>query len=146
MYCLRHWYWDTKAKLFHPYNVIKIDTLKPTYTDEREQLLHVNFQILSNFLNNKPEQKVNYQYHPGTYSHPKEEEIAKEWSEWWKEANLLNDWWKNYNKRYEEINKESDKAMSSNDIQLSLEIEKKWQEEIESMLIRLIKCRKGLWC
>lgn len=46
---VRDWYYETKCYFF-PYNVIRVKTIKRTWTDRSEVLLHAPFQILVDFV------------------------------------------------------------------------------------------------
>lgn len=134
---IRYW-WITEVKdRINPYNVLKIRTMKRTYSDDREKLIHANFEILSQFVEAYPQDMVNYN-------------SDEYWSNFWKEAMELYVWWitkekreKVYQKRlddiYETRNTDKEWAIKFGDV------EEEMENDIDDHLIRLIKIRRGMW-
>lgn len=120
---------------FDPYNVIKIKTLGIHYCDPDEQMLHANFQILTDFVENQ----IKWGKESGHDYFDLSEDIKQ--AEYEDEINQLKrhqtdrdelmalyNWWKKYSK---------DEIDSLDSIE-AYEIE-------EEMLIRLMKIRGCIW-
>jgi hypothetical protein len=72
-YLLKCWFW-------HPYNVIKVRSLPPTWMDRDEVLLHANFQILCDYI----EREKPFEHFDTEDSYSKDD---------WNEIRRLYKWW-----------------------------------------------------
>jgi len=138
---MRYWWIDNVKCRIWPHNVLKIRTLKRTYTDEREKLLHANFEILSQYMDNNPGNHIDG-YDPA---------IDSLWIEHWKEAEYLYDWWQKRDAREEEHDKnleDLDKVYGTKGKEWCdkyVAMENDFHKDVEDHLIRLIKIRLGMW-
>ena len=142
----------------HQYHIIRPSTLKPSYQDARDLILHANMHILANF--------VEYEKKSGIVDWTATEEHQHVWDE----ANVIYDWWINkYPYRDEELDKkyplpnemDDDKPMlwmfysryenTPDAVEYKALLSKRsdeelvWDNEDEEMLIRLMKIRLSLW-
>ena len=73
------WWYYLRCLLFKRYNIVKIKTLPPTYSDPGEVLLHVAFQVLCNYI----EKEDPFEWF----------DVSQNPEKWDKIRNLYN-WWK----------------------------------------------------
>jgi len=83
-YRIHNWYYYLKCLLFKRYNVLRIKSLPPTWTDRDTILSHAMFQILSDFVNK--ECKPNC---PVDWDHTEDSKNARQ------KMDELLDWWHN---------------------------------------------------
>jgi len=150
----REFYWNSiKAKFFTPYNVIKIKTLSHTYCDQREQLLHVNFQILNNYLDEKHQRDESWK-EAGADEAPvrvveSEDPLDTYWDNHYKQCIELKEWFQNHQAIHDQWRNELElKYPSKKNKEWAQEygdLEKKIEQDIDDRLIQLIKLRQGLW-
>jgi hypothetical protein len=136
---IRRRYRKIKHDVFNPSNVLKINTLNRSYSDEREQMLHAVFQLVVNYVESNPELLINYN----------SDETTKAW---WKECKTIYRWWKKFNKFEKKFEKRHHLNYNVNYkknptvyMEECIKIDTEYENEIEEMLIRAIKIRKGLW-
>lgn len=139
---IRGWFIDNiYRKFINPRNVLKIKTLPHTWSDERTLLLHAIFQIITDFVESKPEQIVDYE--DGNW--------GGHWKGWHTELMEVYTWWKNrdlqeeyWDKAYDGLEslRKTDKSKWISEITL---LEKRKIQQTEDMLIRAIKLREGMW-
>jgi len=146
-------FYYAKCRIFHPYNVIRIKTLPPTWIDKDCTLLHACFTIFCDVVENED------LFDHKMYDHS--EQIAKTKAEDWenkedqgkfikqleerhnidqeyeKEARYLYEWWK-------VLRPERNKKLNVW-TKYSLDAEEKGYKEDTDHLIRLMKIRCGLW-
>jgi len=151
------WYYF-KCWIWKHYNVVKIKTLDPTWSDVTEKVLHVNFQLLIEFIEGEePFKRIDWD---ATKEHKHAAAEMKELYRWWKE-----DW-----PRKEEISPDGTSLLEfpgsppamrktfSDKYDNDLEIiayrkmldahnknENAWWKKEEEQLIRLMKIRPFLW-
>lgn len=125
---------------FFPYNVIKINTLPRTWSDEDKLLVHGMFAVLERFFSQNPEKIVDYKEKP--------------YSEFWEEINEVWDWWQKREERQKKIDEENEKAYKVRMLgkrkfksaYSKLEkLEMKFDKQEAEMLNKIIKWRKYLW-
>lgn len=147
--------WYELKCFFSPYNVIKINTLPKTWSDEDSLLIHSMFAILERFMSQKPEERHDYTWEtverPDGYTDEEWNKIKEPHQRFWREINEVWDWWLkreeregalsdalsvctkrgrgNYNEKYKEL--------------IALEVQ--FEQEEEEMLIKLVKNRHNLW-
>jgi hypothetical protein len=81
--------------IFNPFNVVKIKSLPRSYTDKDEVMLHANFQLLVNYI----EEEKPFQYGPWEDEHKPEYAVAG------KDLQELYAWWKAREKRIDPFDK-----------------------------------------
>jgi len=145
-------YYYCKCRIFHPYNVVKVKTLPPTWVDRDLLLLHASFAIFCDVV--EKEDILNDKL----YDHS--EQIAKMKEEEWEDKEDQEKAIRQFEDRHEQDQKyekelrylynwwtvarpERQKRLSGLDY--SLEKEEEAYEEDTEHLIRLIKIRGGLW-
>lgn len=116
-------YW-LKCAVWYRYNVVKCRRLPPTWCDRDALMLHVAFQLLTDFIEREKPWKVNASDKQITdaYEVCGDDEGARRLAEW-TEVKALYDWWKSYD---------------CNGGHENYELE-------NSMLVRLIAVRGCLW-
>ena len=76
------WYYF-KCWAWKHYNVIKIKTMDPTWSDVTEKMLHANFQLLAEYIEEeKPFERIDWD---ATKEHKHAADEMKELYRWWKE-------------------------------------------------------------
>lgn len=102
----RYRWYDFKCKYFLKYNVLKIKTLPPTWSDEDTLLVHAMFAVLGRFMENKPDETVDYEMkwtedcgQPFT----EYEKYAEPHRTFWKEVNGVWDWWQQREAREKQL-------------------------------------------
>jgi len=114
---IKNWF---RFRIWDKHHVINIKTLQPGWTDKDEVLVHVMFQVLSDFMEKeKPAEFIDWNADPSN---------AKAW----KEIQTLHRWWK------EERPQRPTSVISE-------QLEIKYAEEDDGMMKRLIHVRKFLW-
>lgn len=155
-YFWKSWYWF-KCRFIKPYNVVKIPTLHPEWSDIDERILHVNFTLLGMYMDLENPAQINWEDGP-------ERSFA------WKEIQYLYYWWKTerpkrekmeevFNARLDEMNWHLKTEPIGNGLSRLIpptpevkkefdkwhELEARWENEDEENLIRLMKVRLYLW-
>ena len=148
------------ASVFKKYNVVKIKTLPPTYTDTDRKLLHVSFTLLCDIIEKEKlldSLKNNAEHYLDArvqLSKGKEfqsyrvedidfvDQSYKEYYSAWVDLTRLYNWWKN--KRPLKI-KEIDLLWEKGKAEEPLGKEVELYEEETNNLISLMKHRKYLW-
>jgi hypothetical protein len=132
------WKWYELKCWFSPYNIIRINTLPKTWSDESELLVHGMFAILEKFMAQNPSNIVDYSSEPYRTA--------------WKELNEVWDWWKERDERGLAISQAQALADSRRNTvgyhemyKELIELENRFLQEEEEMLIKLIKNRHHLW-
>ena len=125
-------YYDIRS-IFFPYNVIKIKSLRRTWTDRDEVMLHACFQILVDFV----EKEKPFEWFGDPDKDFKDTKGLEEWEKqlhidqgkWLKEVKTLYNWWK----------KDYPAMVAREDYE--------WFDYVktEKMLKRLMKIRVHLW-
>ena len=147
----RRWY-KIRGAVWDRYNVIKIDTLSSTWNDVVEQMLHVNFQLLVDYIEKEePFKRIDWHDDPA-HEHAYNE--MKDLYHWWKNVyplreeelpefppniemkDILQNPEKKPHPDYEEWKRIAD---------IHHKTEEEWSKEEEEQLIRLMKIRQFLW-
>lgn len=140
------WYYY-KCKFFHPYNVLYLKTLPPTWADEDTLLTHGMFEVLRRFMEQMPNERHDYDL---IY----EEENAcgmtqEEWEVWaqprrefWKEISQVWDWWNKREERESQMNKA---YKIEDDYKTVHKLEDRFEKEEDWALQTIVKHRGGLW-
>ena len=142
----------------HQYNIIRPSTLRPSYYDARDLILHANMHVLVDFVEHERDSGI------------VDWSATEEHQHVWDEAKIIYDWWINkYPNRDEELDKKyplpdrgddekpmlwifhskyenTPEAVEYKDL-LSKRTQEEivWEKEEETMLIRLMKIRLALW-
>lgn len=137
---IRDFFYWLKCKLFHPYNVVKITTLPPTWTDRPEVMLHANFQILVDYVEGEEPFKVlNWDWCEEKKRSPRAE--IESLYNWWKFERQ-----KKIDSIAERFSVEYQARGLTNLAQSLLDEETAiYEKEDEENLIRLMKIRRILW-
>jgi hypothetical protein len=81
------WYW-LKCRVWHRHNVLVLRDLPPTWTDRDHRLLHANFQILKDFV----EQEKPFEWFDTEESHRKADWVElRRLCAWWEIRRFLKD-------------------------------------------------------
>ena len=146
---LKDIYWWIMHRTFRRFDRIKLRFLKPNYYDVDTRMIHAMFTLLSDFMEReKPGEHINWESDPGH-------------SFAWKEIQDLYRWWKKgYLERREPVlDVPDDQVPPLMDLNKSQqlypvwheacrktnEVEKRWHEEDERNMTRLVKIHRYLW-
>lgn len=130
------WYW-LKCRVWHRWNVIHIRTLPPTWMDRDDTLLHAAFQIFTDFV--EFEEPAEFRY--------SREEYGGFWDgcearlKGYDEMHALYNWWKVERPARKEP-EEGDGVDWGKEL---LAADRRWDDEDNAMLKRLVDIRKSLW-
>lgn len=148
-----------KCCLFNPHNILKIESLPPTWCDTIEKIVHVNFQLLVDFMEKEePFKYINWEFTP---EHSAAAREMRELYYWWKHVRSFRhdpledvdapDWrfepvedMPGYSRMIHDENDPKEKPWQEA-CKKSEEMRQLWDEEDDDMMIRLIKLRKWLW-
>ena len=83
-YRIKNWFYYLKCLLFKRYNVLRIRTLPPTWSDRDTILSHAMFQILDDFVNKECRKNC-----PVNWDHNEDSKNARQ------NMDELLDWWHN---------------------------------------------------
>lgn len=131
--------YSLKKKLTNPDNVLKMPSLG-VYADESEQILHANFQILVNYVDQKPEEKIVMDSYAGH-------------KEWWDKVKSLYHYWKVERPKLLETKDNSYPDREDMDYDTPYEVayakliaaDKELKERDEDGLIFIVKNREQFW-
>ena len=147
---IRYKWYDIRCAVWDRYNVIKVDTLPPTWQDTDEKLLHVCFQLLVDYVEKeKCFDRIDWDYDE---DHKKIGDEIRELYHWWKEVyphleETLPPFPKTPEDRLSILNNpKTDEAKAF--IKVAEQREKmreQFYEQENEMLGRLIKIRNCLW-
>jgi hypothetical protein len=152
------WY-RFRCAVWNRYNVVKIQTLDPTWSDVVCKMLHVNFQLLVEYIEGeKPFDRIDWD---ATEDHKHAAAEMKELYRWWKEDYPRQDemfpdgtllrkseegdripMWKLFGESYRDEPEIIEYKKVLDDYNKN---ERAWVEEEERQLIRLMKIRPYLW-
>lgn len=143
------WYY-LKCKYFHPYNVLKIKSLPPTWVDEDTLLVHSMFEVLRRFMEQKPNERHDY-----SWPYTSKDECGMTFEEWekyaephrlfWKEISDVWEWWKDCQFVQNEMDKLLSGKKTSYNYDALVQMDKELKEREDWALQTLIKHRHGLW-
>jgi hypothetical protein len=149
-----------KCALWKRYNVVRVKTLPPTWTDRDNLLLHANFQILTDFLNKELHGR---RPDPNYYDSEEFKEADPLWQESCRRRDAveqelwdLNDWWHNERQRAWDSLYDgrmfcyrNRKSLSADEAELmrkaSYDLEEALNRKDEQQLKRLIELRQYMW-
>lgn len=135
----------------HQYNVLRPKTLEPGYYDPDTRILHACMEDLRNFYERGAPQVVWEEDSHHQHAYKEMTDIYTWWTqeyptreEKWEEANPSPDvdWKRKFSNKHET---DSDVVEWRRVAKLRHEIETKWAQDEEDMLIRLMKIRRSLW-
>ena len=139
------WYYY-KCKIFHPYNVIKIRSLPPTWMDIDTRLEHSIMQLLVDFVEKEePQNHFNYAVYAwyGKSEWVSEQDIIdnQQHINEWKEIFALYRWCKKFIKLNEKDNIEN----KIKNYKIILNLNERFDKLVTQKLIRIIQLRGHLW-
>lgn len=144
------WYYY-KCKFISQYNVVRCNTLPPTWVDEDTLLLHSSMEVLRRFMVQKPFEHHDYSctWESGEFSHFETKENFDAWNnprlEFKREITQIWNWWQHYQLYQNELNrifegKGNPKRLPVIEVKMDeLRAKEDWA------LQTLIKHRHGLW-
>ncbi len=152
------WY-EFRCRVWNRYNVVTIKTLDPTWSDVLTKILHVNFQLLVEYIEKEePFERIDWD---ATDYHKNAAAEMKELYRWWKEdyprkeemfpdgtllpksaeGDRIPLW-----ELFGETNQDDPKIVDYKKVlDAANKNEGAWVEEEERQLIRLMKIRMALW-